>query len=324
VPPQEKIATPAHAVPAWSTGWRRWLVLAVRLVLLVLVLYFVGRTMVDGFATVPWGEMELAPLYLTLAVFAVLISKTLGCLTYYLMLGAPARGLGWRVLLAATWIPPLGKYVPGKVASVAWAVWLLHDRQVPGSAVLRAVFFQTGLSVMIGLVMAIPLMIWQPAGLPLAIAWLGAAALLALGLAVLHPRVFLAANNLVLRVLRRPPVEDTLSAQAYLGAAGTIFGQILLQGLAMWLLAEAFAEVSAGDIPLFISATSLANTVGFLAIFAPAGLGVREGLLLVVLGPAIGPGPAAILAAAMRLIQVLLDVVMAGAGYGLLRGRDTA
>ena len=324
MPSQEEIATPAHAVPAWSTGWRRWLVLAARLVLLALVLCFVALAMVSGFAAVPWDQITFAPVWLVLTVAALFASKTLGCVTYAILLGPSARSLGWRVLIAATWIPPLGKYVPGKVASVAWAIWFLHKRQVPGSVVFRAVFFQTGLSVVTGLVMAIPVMIFLPGGFSMPIAWVGSVVLLALGLVALHPRVFLAANNLALRLLRRPPIEDILPARTYFSATATVVGQVLLQGLAMWLLAGAFAEVSAGDIPLFISATSLANTVGFLAVFAPAGLGVREGLLLVVLGPAIGPGQTAILAAAMRLIQVLLDVVMAGAGYGLLRGRDTA
>ena len=55
-------------------------------------------------------------------------------------------------------------------------------------------------------------------------------------------------------------------------------------------------------------------------LFAPAGLGVREGILLAVLTPAISGGPAALLVVLSRLLDTLLDVVLAGAGYLANRG----
>jgi hypothetical protein len=59
--------------------------------------------------------------------------------------------------------------------------------------------------------------------------------------------------------------------------------------------------------------------VGFLALFAPAGLGVREGVMLVALSPPLAAWSATIVVAASRLMQVTLEVILAGVGYVLLR-----
>ena len=63
-----------------------------------------------------------------------------------------------------------------------------------------------------------------------------------------------------------------------------------------------------------------------LALFAPAGLGVREGVLLVILDRMIDPSHAAVAVLVSRLLQSLAEILMAGIGMVMLRmtsrGRD--
>lgn len=49
---------------------------------------------------------------------------------------------------------------------------------------------------------------------------------------------------------------------------------------AIWLTARAVGRVQVAQLPIFVGAGALAAVAGFLAVFTPAGLGVREGVLL--------------------------------------------
>ena len=62
----------------------------------------------------------------------------------------------------------------------------------------------------------------------------------------------------------------------------------------------------------------VASVIGFLAVFAPAGLGVHEAVYLVALKPVMG-APVAILAILFRGMQVLLDLIVAGIGVMIMR-----
>src|SRR6185312_8496715 len=72
------------------------------------------------------------------------------------------------------------------------------------------------------------------------------------------------------------------------------------------------------DYWLLISALTLAWTVGFVTPGAPAGFGVREGLLLLMLTPAYTAASASVLVIALRIVTTLGDVFILGSGLILL------
>lgn len=96
-----------------------------------------------------------------------------------------------------------------------------------------------------------------------------------------------------------------------------------------WILAGAsFPLAGAGvgvaypgpsDVVLAGAASGLAVAAGFVVLVAPAGLGVREWLLVQTLGPSVGEGPAALIAVAARGLQVCGELGMAVVLYGLRR-----
>lgn len=86
--------------------------------------------------------------------------------------------------------------------------------------------------------------------------------------------------------------------------------------LAHWLLPHAGHATA-----LLIGCSTLAWVVGFATPGAPAGLGVREGLLLLMLGPVFTPALAGILIIALRLATTLGDVLWFFVGLMLLPKR---
>lgn len=262
-----------------------------------------------------WAAPALACLWLA-AGFA---GATLRVLTH----SVGAR-VDWKTAMAATWTPRVGKYVPGKAMSVIGAVWLLGREGVPAPAATTAVLVKTGVVTLVSLIVAAPvtLMLEVRQGFPAAL-WitLGLIAIFAL---CLHPRVFRGVADRVLRRLGRPPLQRFPRAADYAGAIACAAGQWVMTGLALLLAARVVADVPFADVLLYVPAASLAAALGFVAVFAPAGLGVQEGVLLLVLSPTLGAGPAALVAVLMRLLQTISDVTAALAGMAILRARNGA
>jgi glycosyltransferase 2 family protein len=67
-----------------------------------------------------------------------------------------------------------------------------------------------------------------------------------------------------------------------------------------------------GEWPAVAGAWALGQLAGQLAIFAPGGLGVREGATALVLAPAIGPAAALLLVALIRLAELVAELLTFG------------
>jgi glycosyltransferase 2 family protein len=121
-----------------------------------------------------------------------------------------------------------------------------------------------------------------------------------------------------LRVLRRldPVPKRRLACAGLLTTASW-----LPAGAAAWVLTDGLASSSA-DVRFVTGAYALAWLVGFVVVFAPSGLGVREATLAALLAPRFGLGPATVLALMLRFANVLGDLTAAGTTEGVaLLGR---
>ena len=103
-----------------------------------------------------------------------------------------------------------------------------------------------------------------------------------------------------------------------------LVGHWAVVAVALCRACRAFADVPLGWLPVLIAAAGLSATVGFLALFAPAGLGVREAILLVVLSGVLSETDAALVTVAMRLLSILVEVGLGLAGLVSLRALPPA
>lgn len=284
-----------------------------------MVIIFIGRALAARWGAISWAEMRFRPGFLVLAA-ACQVARLLviGC-SYRFLLAPQCRLPRRSATFAIIWIGRLGKYVPGKLASALGTVWMLRRKGVPVRAAGSAVFLCQGLMVTVGLLVAVPLTLWQPVYQRLPMAWLWCVLVLSAGLVLLHPRVFFAASDFVLGKLRLPPLRAQRRYRNYLGCLGTIVVSVALGGIGLWFVARSVTDVPIRWVPVLTSAGALAGSVGFLAVFAPGGLGVREGILLIILGRIIAPGDSAVVVVGARLMEVVVEVAMAGVGLLILR-----
>src|SRR5262249_9209429 len=131
--------------------------------------------------------------------------------------------------------------------------------------------------------------------------------------------VLVAALAVLLLGLERPARSHGRPAFATVRATLLYLPVWLLLGARFWLCARGLAAVPVRDLALYMGAFGVAWLAGLLAVYAPGGLGVREAVLVALLSGRIGAADALVVAAASRLILMLVDVAFAGVATAAMR-----
>lgn len=125
--------------------------------------------------------------------------------------------------------------------------------------------------------------------------------LLALLLAFGHPRLLEYALVPLCRMLKKEPLRLNVTYLEILEITGLYALNIGLLGLAFFFTVRSIYDIPASTILYMAAANALAGVAGGAALFAPSGLGVREGILTLTLS-AIMPAPLAGIAALVARI----------------------
>ncbi len=283
------------------------------------ILIYVGKLLADQFVAIPWSDIHFSVWFIVLGLVFLLLANMLHCFTYYIVVNYFSTPPRWLPMMAIAWLPEIGKYIPGRVASLFGAVWLLRRHEVYGPVAASTVYIINGLWIAVGLMLAVPLTLWGPIHSRLPMGWLWCPVLILLGLIFLHPKIFGSAGNFLLRKFGYETMQSMPKMRHYAGPGAIMLFQWFLLGLGFWCLAHSFSDTQVNMVPFYVSALALAGTLGSLAVFAPGRLGVQEGLLFLVLGPVVGAASAAILVIAVRIIQILADLILAAVGLIIIR-----
>ena len=304
---------------------KRRVVPVLKLVLLLLVLALVARVLMKQWRQIADSgiDVHVHPLPLLGTAFMLIAVAVIQAVSYRTLLGAYASPPAWRAMPTIAWVPPMAKYIPG--GAVVGAVAMLRQLSIPVGVAVAVVLVQDGLAQLAGLIFSTPLLWWQPVidrfpwAFPWA-QWLAVPAILA-AIVCLWPRVFARVINTLLRWLKRPSLPRTPPVTAYALPMACAFGQWFLHGAALAFIVQSVTgQPQWSRFLLMMSFAALSQTLGYLAFFAPGGLGVREAVLLACLTPLAGVGPLAAVIVPIRAVsQVLIDLLMGTIGLSLSR-----
>jgi len=286
---------------------RRWLRASSALVTVVVVV-LVGRALGRN-----WAEFRSLHVALTVRPLWIVASVLLVLLTYVAQIESWRAVLaGWRQQLsfraaARTWsLANLGRYVPGKVWSVAGLVVLAERAGVERAPAAASAFASQALAVGTGA--AVVAACTPHATSPLRLVAAVLAAVVTVGLLVWSPTV-----RFIGRLVQTErPLEPLQPAAVLAAAAFSLLGWVIY-GAAFWALARGLVAPAstALSLPLAVGAFALGYILGWLALFAPGGIGVRELVFVGLLAPALGSGGAVAVSVASRVLLTATEAAAA-------------
>jgi uncharacterized membrane protein YbhN (UPF0104 family) len=286
----------------------------------LLVVAALAAAVIGGWESLTSYDWQLDVGLLAVAVVAATASLAATAVGYVLILERIAgRGLPRRRLMAVWSKSMLARYVPGNLLMVVGRVVLGREAGVPGRVSLAASVYEQVFVLAVSAIASV--------GLLLSVGdvgenpWLWVVAFVPFGLVLLHPRVFERVSNALLRRFGRPELEDFLSVRqvvAFMCLYAVATGML---GFSVWATVRGLAGPDVGS-PLYVASGFLLSfVVSMLAFVFPSGLGVREGVLALVLARDL-PGSVAIAAAgAARLVLTLVEVAFTGAVVAFERRR---
>ena len=304
---------------------RRLSLLALQLLLTAVVTWFILRRVglsTDDLAALDWSAWRPRWTLFLLSCAVLLVGYVASAAIWRGMvrdLGGPRLPLG--VASETYLVANLGRYLPGKV-------W-----QIAG---LGALALRQGVAVAVSTAAAVLGQVLALGGAALVGAnalWAGEAVLGGWGLAALALLAAMAAVALIPALQHRavrvwykltrhtePPVQ--VSAATTLKWLALYTANWVIYAGSFLALVRSFGLP--GPSLLIASAFAAAYVLAYVVLFAPAGIGVREGLLVLFLSPVMGAAPAGAISVIARVWMTAVELIPAAALWALHLGRTVS
>ncbi len=277
----------------------------------VLVFAAIGYAIASEWSGVRGALHTLDWQSVALSFVAVIAGTITSLMAWRSLLASEGHPLGVAAAARIFFVGQLGKYLPGSVFSIVLQMELGKRAGVPRARAFTTSLAWVGLSLSTGLCVGM-------VGFPVLAStgdkkvW-ALLAVLPIAVAASTPPILTRLVNLLLHLMRKPPLPRPLTwagvarAAAWLTATWTFFG------LHLWLLANALGAPGWTGITRCIGGFALAMAAGVLFILVPSGAGIREAIITAALAPVMTTGEALGIAVVSRALFIAADVLTAGA-----------
>ncbi|NLT26224.1 MAG: hypothetical protein GXX90_06195 [Microbacteriaceae bacterium] len=261
-----------------------------------------------------WDEIlaalvEMSPTTIAIGAVLAIVFVLLTMLSWRAVLadlGSPLRLVSAGRLF---FVSQLGKYVPGGVWNYVAVVEMGATRSIPRARSLSAMVVSIMVSIVTAALVAVPGLVTTGRFPIESGAWL--LVLVPVVAVMLVPAVLNRLIAFALKLVKRPPLEHPLPAGGVALSAGWALAAWIVSGVMVWLLCLDFGmPASFETFVLAVGGYALSWAMGFVVFFVPAGLGVREAVLAVMLAGHLEPGALIVVILMARIFATLGDVVL--------------
>ena len=305
--------------PGWLAGGRTWWLRIAQGVVLLGAGYYLMRLVVPQLPAIRARDLawQTGPLLLSAALVFAHLALVIAAWTASLRWCSAS--ITYRDAARVWFTSNLARFLPGTVWQFASLAMLASRYRISAVAATATVLFEQIILMLTGLLVLAAL---TPA--VLRATWWQVALIVGVVLAVVALTVPRPGGRAGLWLERRFPsvrlLWSGLTLRRLLAFTAVLVVPWFLQGAAFHQLALGLFGSLPGTPALYVTAFVGSYLAGTIAVFAPAGLLVREAAMISVLSPVMGSADAVILAAGSRLWLVALEIIAAAVVLSLPGG----
>lgn len=290
-------------------------------IFLLLALVFIALLIRSQWRELTEYSWRLHPGWLLLSALVLIASWFVEVNIWRMALTRVGGQLSYLTAVRIWFASILVRYIPGNVWQPLGMTVLAQQAGVrPAATVMSIALYQAINLLSVVPLVSLYLLRWHDqspllnllGGVSTGLAWL---ATLGIAIFLLRPHWLTASLNWALSRLKRPTLPMSLTTGQLFRLFAVAVLDWLLWGVAFAALVfalHAFTHTEQRELlPHLLVAYPVAYAVGYLSFITPGGLAVREGVLVLLLTPFLG-GVATVAALAMRLWQVMWEVIVAG------------
>jgi hypothetical protein len=301
-------------------GARRWLPWIERVAGL-LVVAFLALYLARNWSQVAAHPWRIDWPRLALATLCVLAAYSGFVLTWRRILGHLGGRLSVRDAHRIWYLGNLGRYVPGKVLQLAGTAYLARAKGVSPVLTVSASLTSQVFVLVAGLLVAAATLpeLGAAATTDLSVLWTVGLAVAALLVVVVLSPILDTIYRFALRLIRKSEYHASIPVRERIVLLAVSLLAWIALGTGFWLFVGAVTSLDAGAVIPLIGISAAGYVGGYLAVFVPGGLGVREGLYALLLAAYVPPPMAVAIAILCRLWLTaceLLPVSILAGRYG--------
>jgi uncharacterized membrane protein YbhN (UPF0104 family) len=255
--------------------------------IIVLIFYFLLKSVLGNWTQVKDFNWQF-DWWLLLASFLLqLLTLFWLVMIWQRMLHHTGSSVSYLKLFKVWFYANLGKYLPGKVWQFLGMIYMLEKEGVPKTSSFSTGVLAQSFSVISGLFISVIFLgtdlyhrfFSKKPGLMIAFM------ALSLGVLILlcYPRILEKIINLGLKIVKKEKIALDISGKDVIIYLLSYSVSWLLFGLAFLTFIKSMAHANFNMYPTLTGAYAFSLNIGFLAIFTPGGIGVREGVLVFLL-----------------------------------------
>lgn len=296
-----------------------------RILIALSILFFLIKHLLGLLAAFEEETVAFKPFWLLTSFISLLI--------YFVLLGIPwiflyRAGREKPVSLLSGWtffqLSQLGRYLPGRVGQFVWMLSFSRGFGIEKTAAVLATCLQLAFQGSLGCLLGW-LVLWHTETSQLLQNVLASlempvkTTLICIGIGTFGGGVVF---------LYRERIKEMFSRLIKHGAAMFSMSKLLLSlgiylllwvllGTAFFLFIKSLCPISVSQLLVVTGIYAVAWSIGFLSIITPSGLGVREGVLSLLLTTVLPPATATLVALLARLWTLAAELLLGGVAFGV-------
>lgn len=263
----------------------------ITIIVVLVIFYFLVTSLVKNWQKIPFDILRFD-------VFSLIISFICLYITFLIFVQ------GWRSIIQefgqivsfrkAFWImssSQMAKYVPGGIWFALGRVYLGKTEKLKAEITALSVVIETALTFLVGILLFLIALGLSNRGVFLNFLFI--IPIFFLFLLALYPPVLNKLMNTGLKIVKRPGIVLKISYFHLLRLSIFFLGLWVTQIFGYFFLINSILPTAFSKIFSLAAAYTLSWMAGFVVVIAPGGLGVREGMMSILLSPVL-PAPLAI------------------------------
>lgn len=264
------------------SGMKRNVVVCIKIAVILLIFYFIGDFIKDNVYELQSIKLHFNHTYLLFSIVFLISSIFNFALIWQFITIKNNCQIPLEKGIIAWFYSELGKYIPGKFFLLAGKIYYYKQEGMSAKRISFCFFLETVCTLLAAsFIFVISLIFIKNAALETYKYYIYL--LILLFVICLHPRIIETPVNIIMKMLNKEKVYILVSYLDILEITGLYVVNFLLLGVSLYFLVSSLYEIKISNFFFLTGSYSLAFLLGIISLFAPSGIGVREGVLILAL-----------------------------------------
>jgi glycosyltransferase 2 family protein len=274
-----------------------------------LIIVFLVKYLLNNYNQIEWTTLNFNYPLLFISIIILIISYLMWPPIWQYLLKQMNFKIKTTKIFQIFFSSLIGRYVPGKITLFLARVYMCKKAGIEEKTAFTSIIIDTALFTLSGIILfliTIPFFTKLPS-------WLlfSSISIAIITIFLSHPKIITKIINFGLKIIKKEPIKIKIKYSQILFIL--IFHTVrwFIQGIAIYLFAKSIIEIPSELFIVIPGIFSISIVLGMVILIAPGGLGIREGLIVLLLTPFISAGPAIMLSLTSRILLTVSETGLA-------------